>query len=364
MPRATTAPVALPLADDPQSRLAAARAEAAKIASERAAAEKTASDLREALEKLRQEQLAAEAAAAKIAEAESRAKQAAVDAERQIEPDQVTVDIARSLAETLVAAFEACDDGDANKTVPMLWSTADDVRCRLLTSAVDDDARALVLATEGVILALDEWESARSPEFNDTLDDEKRQRLEIRDIRHQFRPADSERISRRVRELRLVLDGQSPPPVAERIGELIAQGVSLNQICRMLGLMRVDGTPSLSDLGSIVDGALLQFGYYDGVARWHHQACTGLMDFDSCWLWRQAELARRRQFEQGRPGSPARLGETRFGREANYRPHIDEASELTPAFRADLAKIARGRADARAAARAAAAHDDAPLNRF
>jgi len=265
---------------------------------------------------------------------------------------------------SLTTSFEACDDGDANKTVPMLWSTADDVRCRLLTSAVDDDAREIVLATEGVILALDEWESARSPEYNDNLDDEKRQRLEIRDIRVQLRPGDSERISRRVRELRLILDGQTPPPVAERIGELIAQGVSTNQICRMLGLMRVDGTPSLADLGSIIDGALLQFGYYDGVARWHHQACTGLMDFDSCWLWRQSELSRRRQFEQGRPGSPARLGETRFGREASYRPHVATAEELTPAFKFDLVKIAQRREAARAAARAAADHDDAPMDRF
>lgn len=367
MTRATAPrPVAPVVTESPETRLAAAMAEADRVAAERAAAEQKLADVRDKAAALAKQIADAEAEAAKVAAAEARAVQATIDAQRAIEPDPVTIEVARTSGQSLVDAFSNCERTDANKSVPELWKVADDVRCRLLTSAVDEDARAVVLAIEGVVIAMDEWEHVRTIEYNDALDDETRRRMDIIDIRVQLRPGDSGRIARRVRELKMVVDGEVPPPIKERIGQLIASGVSVNQICKMFGLVRIDGAADLAGLGEIIDGSLAAFGWYGDVGRWHHLAVTGLMSSDAAWEWRQIELQRRRQIEHGRVGSPARIYETRFGREAVYRPQVAEQSERTPAFHHSLVTIADRRAAAKARGDAAVNGDvvNRPLDRY
>jgi len=358
MTKATVPRLVAPVTDTPESRLAAARIEADRVAAERAAADQKLADAREKAAAMAKQVTDAENEAARVATAEARAIQAAIDEERKIEPERVTLEIAKALGQSLVDAFSNCEKTDATKSVPALWEITDACRCRLLTKNVDDDAHATVLAIEGVILTLDEWETVRTIEWNDATNDETRERLDIVDIRTQLRPGDSGRISGRVRELKMVLAGETPPPVRERIGDLIASGVSPIQIAKMLGLSRIDGAADLADLGAIIDGALLQYGWYNDVGRWRHLAVTGLMSSESAWEWRQMQLQERRHVEQGRPGSPARFNETRYGREAFYRPQIEERSEMTPAFRHNLLTIAEKQAAAKARAIAAVEGDD------
>jgi hypothetical protein len=140
----------------------------------------------------------------------------------------------------------------------------------------------------------------------------------------------------------------------------------------MLGFVKADGSGDIAGLGMTIDRALGAAGYFREVAGVAHLSRIGALNRVQAWSMFERDIGTRREraWSRGQAGAIQSAGEfraTRAGRALTDRPSatIDgDDSELTPAFRADLAKIARGRADARADARAAADYDDVPLDRF
>jgi len=371
MTTATTTPTA---SDTPSTALEVARAEAERITAARAETEQRLATVRAESERIARQMAEAEAEAKRIAEAESRAHQAAVDAERKIAPDPIDADTARAIGESLVQAFDTYAADRNDQTLRDLYREIDGATARTLTSEISDDGRPIILAVIGLLDACTEWEMFRG--LTDEVIENRRRMLDLgktADPRLDIAPTDCELVRILLSELRGCLTGkaerQRPP---ESIGELLGQNVSPQQIARMLGFLKADGSGDIAGLGFVIDRALGAAGYFREVAGVAHLSRIGALNAGQAWFMfaRDLETRRERAWSRGQAGSIQSAGEfraTRAGRPLADRPSatIDgDDPTTTPAFRADLAKIARNRAEARAAARAAADHDDSPMDRF
>ncbi len=212
------------------------------------------------------------------------------------------------------------------QTAADLWRVIDDVRCSLLTPQVDDDARPIVLAIEGVIDICDSWERMRRPEVAGSL---VANGEPMRDIRHESFPSSSTVVMGIVGELRNVLAGKSTTPI-EGFGELLQQNVSLNQACRMHGLALPDGSPDLATLGMLIDRALGVVGFYREINAWTHLKSMGAMNAADAWAIRSSMLEERRAKSHRLPGSAQRAGDYRAGRLAVAVGDDDDSFDNQP----------------------------------
>jgi len=260
-------------------------------------------------------------AASDAAEIEARKK--IIDAERRIAPPPVTLEIAKEAAARLIDSFEEKPKQQPSHLTPayepeptnieerakQTWDTIDDVRCRLLTEEVADDARRIVMAVEAVVAACDEWERQRIPQ---TLN------YDESNVRSMSVPQHSGLVKALMSELKRVLEGTVPNRV-EPIGELIAQNVPLQQICKIYGFMKPDGREDLSSLGSVIDSALSAGGFYydNSGSQWLHLRRMGAITPKQAWTSRQNFVGQRKQIAENMPGAAARGTRLRAGRKPN-----------------------------------------------
>ncbi|WP_345323147.1 hypothetical protein [Novipirellula rosea] len=215
------------------------------------------------------------------AELEVRRKQAEIPAER------VDLATATDVAGKLHAAFENYrHPGDEPEQVlaDAVWDAVDDARDRLLTDDVDDQARALVLAINGVTMACERWELCRSGQILPASG------IDLDTAGLGSSPATSRRVESLEKEMLAVLSGEQPPKT-ESIGRLVGEGIDTRQICKMIRLVNPDGSSALGVLGQIIDsGDRAQ-------PSWEHVRWFGTLDFDTAWERRQADIPRRKQLK-------------------------------------------------------------------
>lgn len=250
---------------------------------------------RETAEARKAELLASQAAArAAVAEAQARAEAiaeelrnaenaAAIAADeeriaRRAEPPQ-PIDRGRAieLSQSLLDAFSSyesspMDDDD----LAAFWEAFDDVGARLLTPHIDDAARPIVVAANAVLRSIDRWLALRGSDPTTSTGEASSHPS------YEAWPGSNAAIKRLLVELEQVIDGTFTPPARlESVGTLVAQGLSLNQLCRAVGLERVDGAPALDVLGGLIDAGLSSVGFYsNGAHGVRHLAGAGFVSID------------------------------------------------------------------------------------
>lgn len=298
-------------------------------ADEAAAAEEESRLAAEA-EKLQQQAKDRHAAREKLRHEIKRAELEAINRHRKIIPSAITHKTAIEVAQALLRAFEDVDQPREGSSAPVgqraaqLWDAIDDARCRLLTADVDEDARATVLAIEGVVDACDDWERHRQPAAIEARGADGKPLV---DLQMQTFPHESSLVRQLTAELQRVLDGEEAAPL-EGIGRLIADGVSLRQISLMHGLVMADNSPDMTAIGSLIERALAGTPrFFEEVNSWSHLKRLGAMNAADAWAIRAANLQSRRESSSNTPGSPQLAGTVRPGRLA--QPSAD-ASPTEP----------------------------------
>lgn len=301
---------------DPLQQIEAAKAK-------QTAAEQAAADMESALADLADKKRQLEAAEEQLRRDRLQAlkDQKAAELEEKkaalmIEPEPVTLEVARQLAKRMLVAFE-CETTLAEieprpepLTSEELWTVVDEVRAKLLTQKVDQDARELVLGVEGVIQICDRWEHFRAGHV----------RTDVGGDGYGLGrdPRDCRPVKRLVKELRAMFDGKEPQK-SESIGTLVSQGLDFNQVSRMLGMIDPTGNPDLPAIGTLCDR-----GRAAGPS-WNCWRWRGCWDLGSAWAARQADvpvIRSRRANEVGgiamgshRPGRLSGIGVVRERRE-------------------------------------------------
>lgn len=348
-PTVSTPPTAAGSAVDPKlsaaetNRLAKQKILDAQIA-EREAIEKReqsqqlASRLRIEIDRLQDEARQAATLAGAATKQEELARLQARDAAREMMPEPVTLVIAENMAVQLLSAFDATSSRDnenrdrqlAEKPpidvqASKLWALIDDIRCRLLTHEIDENAQMLVMAIEGVIFGCDSWETHRMSIMRNQKNNDG---TPLANIRSFALPQSSRLVSSLLDELKLVLTGQEPPPAIESLGTLIGeQNVSPIQAARMYGLILADGSPDLATLGAIIDRALGRVGFYAEISKWRFLKRSAAMNLEQAWAIRQSDISNRRSRSHRLPGSAQLAGEYREGRDTNL-PREEEGHLL------------------------------------
>lgn len=265
-----------------------------------AAAEASAQAARERAEQARQ--LQAEMAK-RIAEANAQLAQAAAEekefeeAERQAEREKlkaewdklgdepVTEPVARQLAERLLMTHEQFRQGGEDRQGNDLrcpkryWEILDSTRLRLRTNDIDKNAQEIVLGIEALVGYADRWEDSRH------------KRLYVSEhagSAEGLGPPDDRRSQAIEKELKDILDSIPPKPL-ESIGNLLMQGVEVRQICRILGLIDMEGQHVIQRLASIVDGAFERIGA--SPAQRLAVRMSGAVDFEQAWQIRERRIA-------------------------------------------------------------------------
>lgn len=243
-------------------------------------AESRAAEARRQLAALEQQIADDERAAAEAAAAEEQSRRQAADAERMRPPAPVSLKVARAQAAKLLEALSPARDTDAEVPDPAgQWVAIDDVRARLLTSEVADDARSVIIAVEAIVQAADDWELARSKGASIVGS----------------RPSTSAGIKTLIDELQSILAGEAPRnKVPEGIGTLIGQDVPPSQIALMIGCRRPDNSADVPLLGVLIDRGLKAAGF-DEVASLTHTRHLGAINSDDAWTSRQATVEERRR---------------------------------------------------------------------
>lgn len=263
------------------------------------AAERAAQDARERAEQARRireeaqrqiQQMQAQIAQAELDEREAGAaeRQAANDrlaAERRRMADEpINLAVARALAEDLLELAEGFrQDAKDRKGQPIrdakrFWTEIDNLRCRLATPDVDDDARELVLTLEWCTGVADRWEKSRFRAINNLSRDDG-------DIADGLAPPDDRRFQASEKELKAVLDG-TPPKQLERVGELIASNIPPSQMAKMLGFVQFGGVSEADRLGAWVDRAFQAAGVERGLRRAVVEYSA--LNLEEAWQMRQS----------------------------------------------------------------------------
>lgn len=322
-----------PEAENEPAGLVELRKKIAKMEADAAAARDQEAKLAEDAEKLRKQAVERETFRKSLEREIARAEREAVDQQRRIPPAPVTAEVATEVAQSLLHAFDDVSDSSdgkpAEQRADSLWAAIDDARSRLLTDQVDEDARAIVVAVEAVIKACDEWETARSPDFQNVRGHDGEP---LTDIRGQIFPGGSSVVRRLLSELIMVLGGEMPSHAIEGIGELIGQNVSINQLARMHQLLLPDGSPDLETLGFLIDRGLGAAGFYREANHWAHIKRSGALNHADAWAIRSGSLERRREANHNRPGASQLAGTARYGRKASIAmdsPSSDQPTHLS-----------------------------------
>lgn len=270
---------------------------------QRAAAEQAAADMEARLAGLAKQRAELDATEERLRldrlqalQAQQAAEQAEIQAARLVEPARVTRLVAEEVAQQVLVAFEHQETIDRmaerpeSLTSDQLWSFIDATRGRLLTSAVDADARELVLAVEAVLLLCDRWEHHRSG--GATLDTEPTGEGLGAD------PRFCRAVTRILRDLRQTLDGE-PARKIESIGTLLSEGIEFGQIAKMMGMISPAGDIDRGAFGTLVD-----LGASPGPSRlsWRW---LGAWSLDAAWTKRQQLLPGLRERHAEGPGPGA-----------------------------------------------------------
>lgn len=224
-----------------------------------------------------------------------------VDLERtaaEIMPDRITAAVATAVAESVIQAFDdyrlvGWDDrpknADGKRDIPSIddraiafWRCIDRARDRLATTDVSDDAREMVLVTEGVILACERWELIRSGRLPA---DESMTGLppSLGDC-----PADNRPTVALEDDLRRILRNEPPKPF-ESLGSIVAQRVSPDQAAKMINILLPDGSVCWGTLGQLIDTADLPCPGYLCIRFY------GAYALGTAWRRRQAAVMPRRE---------------------------------------------------------------------
>lgn len=282
----------------------------------------------------------AEARAAAIAEELRNAENAArvaTEAERiarRAEPPQpIDRERAVELAQLFLGAFSTFESSPQDDNdLAEFWQLFDDVGARLLTPHVDDSARPIVVAADAVLRSIDRWLAMRGSDPTTSTGDASTHPS------YESWPGSNVAIKRLLVELEQVIDGTFTPPARlESVGTLVAQGLSLNQLCRAVGLERVDGSPALDVLGTLIDGGLSAAGYYAGAHGVRHLAGAGYTSVDDAMDAFSQTADQRRQRVLDRRDTRSRLSP------AANPDQDDNPTAQQVIFQREVARIERDR---------------------
>lgn len=285
--------------------------------------------LRGEIAKLESEAKQAEAEAAESARKAEQARREAKDRARELRPDRVDANAANEAALMLLFAFRRADgeleaasqaelEGrSVQARASALWETIDDVRCRLMTEEVDQNASRLVLAVEATIAACDDFEAMRRSELAGVKFEDG---STIDGIRAMSFPQGSRVVRQCIEDLHAVMENETREPKLEGIGTLLSQNVAPSQICKIYGIVLPNGSADFSLLGAIIDRSLGRCGFYRDSAPWQFLRGMGALGLDDAWKIRQAGLEERRNRPAHLPGSPQRTGALREGRLPTLAP--------------------------------------------
>lgn len=290
-----------------------AEADAARLASQRANADKEIELARQRREELDREIEAANRAAEAAAQAERLVK-------RKQQPPAITIQVARSIADRLLVAFDSLSASNrSTDTLAAFWNEYDNLLWEATTTEVAPLARRLMLAVDIIFEAVHEWE----------LDRQKIARLNgesTEDANLDASPLECSTISRLVEELRGFINGTLQPRKWERVGELFSQGLSPQQIAKALGMVRIDGTGDTGKLGAMIDWALSQAGYYASIHGIASLGRWGAPAIETCWQFRDAGIERRREAVLDRREKTWRTGATNM-------PQTEDTSAFPQVFK-------------------------------
>lgn len=251
------------------------------------------------------------------AEAAEHAEKARIDAENRSKallPDAVDLRTAEIVARDLLAAvvefdrefserelleFQRRGVSTTEAATARLWQALDSAKQRIGTTDIAPDARRLVLAIHSLLEISDEFESVRQPDYQVERSMVGESPMDMRMVES---PRDCQIFNTMAKELRKVLDGEAFSPAKEDLGELIGQGVAINQIARMFGLVLVNNEPDLRTLGLLVSRGIRGEDLKTVLA---HKAIvrTGCTSFEDAWAFRQSEVTRLRNLPSSFPGA-------------------------------------------------------------
>tara|TARA_R110002072_G_scaffold303064_1_gene492439 strand:- start:4581 stop:5588 length:1008 start_codon:yes stop_codon:yes gene_type:complete len=252
-----------------------------------------------------------------IAEAEKKARYAEAD----LPQERVTIEVATLTANRVLGAFDRWrGDGQyaeqpresLQDSTQRFWESIDAARDRLLTQEIDQEARQIVLCTEGVIHACERWE-ADSTAVTDPH--------EVSDSMGVC-PADSEcrHVAKFERDLRRCLAGDKPNVVLDRAGDLIRERLSFEQIAKTLTFIRPNGSICYETLSLYIDTADRKATPEFLAVHW-----LGARTFETAWQRRQMTVDARRE-RRNRNFAASAHGADRPNRE----PYAGVAGETDP----------------------------------
>jgi hypothetical protein len=264
-----------------------AEAESKRAEAEMRDLEKLEADLearRKAAEAARIARIEAEQA---IEEAEKKARYAEAD----LPQERVTIEVATLTANRVLSAFDLFrGEGkfadqpreSIREATQRFWESIDAARDRLLTQEIDQDARQIVLCTEGVIHACERWEA----DVTATTDPHE-VAAPMGDC-----PADPEcrHLAKFERDLRRCLAGEKPNVILDRAGDLIRERLSFEQIAKTLTFIRPNGSICYETLSLYIDTADRKATPEFLAVHW-----LGARTFETAWQRRQMTVESRRE---------------------------------------------------------------------
>lgn len=216
--------------------------------------------------------------------------------ESQILPDRVTLEVARQAARDLLRAFgeyrgtvyndptEFVDDRpnelpELKDRIRNFWVAAGKIKSRLLTTEIDEDAIDTLMAVDGLLMAVDRF---REDQMNpaDAEDNPHSSGLDEA-------PPASRRVEAIEKELKSFMAGAAPTEM-QSMGDLVYQGVQLEQLARTLGLVRPNGRTCLLTFAMLIDSRDPQESTFAFI-RW-----MGCFTFAEAFARRQSQVESRR----------------------------------------------------------------------
>jgi hypothetical protein len=224
---------------------------------------------------------AAKAAIAHKASERQRAEREQRLAEAQIRPEPVTKTVAREAATELLGVIDwyTCPESakeNETQAIEFVWRSLDKATSRLMTDEVDEDAIEVVLAIEGYASACERWALHKGGRMAPASHQD-REGLGVC-------PVGNRRVDVIEAELRAVLAGEKPKVIKESIGQLIGQGLDLDQICRVFGFVFPNGAAARDHLGAFIESGEFSHPCYEFI-RW-----MGAGTIASAWAQRLSDL--------------------------------------------------------------------------
>lgn len=252
-----------------------------------------------------------------IAEAEQKARYAEAD----LPQERVTIEVATLAANSVLDAiarfrgegkYAEQPRESLQESTQRFWETIDAARDRLLTQEIDQEARQIVLCTEGVIHACERWEA----DVTATTDPH-----EVSSPMGDC-PADSEcrHVAKFERDLRRCLAGDKANVVLDRAGDLIRERLSFEQIAKTLTFIRPNGSICYETLSLYIDTADRKATPEFLAVHW-----LGARTFETAWQRRQMTVDARRERRNQNFAASAH-GADRPNRE----PYAWSAGEINP----------------------------------